>query len=105
MTTILILLFFVTYVSPVFFCVALEKFARACGVRRQFEANDGGRRTMRVPARVYICAPQVECARCDDDMTVVDIEPTPTPGMHTAFYECPYCKATSGRFFVVEILR
>ena len=29
MTTILILLFFVAYVSPVFFCVALEKFARA----------------------------------------------------------------------------
>jgi hypothetical protein len=29
MTTILILLFFVAYVSPVFFCAGLEKFARA----------------------------------------------------------------------------
>jgi hypothetical protein len=29
MTTILVLLFFVAYVSPVFFCVGLEKFARA----------------------------------------------------------------------------
>ena len=29
MTTILILLFFVVYVSPVFFCAGLEKLARA----------------------------------------------------------------------------
>ena len=57
---------------------------------------------MRVPARVYISVPQVECVRCDDDMTVVDIEPTPTAEVHIAFYECPYCKATSDRFFVVK---
>ena len=29
MTTILVLLFFVAYVSPVFFCIGLEKFATA----------------------------------------------------------------------------
>jgi len=29
MTTVLILLFFVAYVSPVFFCAGLEKFAKA----------------------------------------------------------------------------
>jgi hypothetical protein len=29
MTTILILLFFVAYVSPVFFCAGLERFAKA----------------------------------------------------------------------------
>jgi hypothetical protein len=39
MTTVLILLFFVAYVSPVFFCVALEKFARAPVDKPQEDEN------------------------------------------------------------------
>jgi hypothetical protein len=74
----------------------------ASEVKRKFGVNDRGRRTMRVPARVYISAPQVECMSCDDDMTVLNITPTSTAEVHVAFYECPCCKATSDRTFFVE---
>jgi hypothetical protein len=74
----------------------------ASEIKRKFGVTDGGRRTMRVPARVYISAPQAECISCDDDMTVLDIKPTSTAEVHIAFYECPYCKATSDRTFFVQ---
>lgn len=59
---------------------------------------------MRVHARVYISAPQVECASCDDEMTLLDIELTSTAEVHTASYECPHCKAKCDRTFFVESL-